>query len=151
MTRYFLDCEFNGMGGDLISLALISADGDRELYLSVTPTLHQKPDKWVADNVLPVLNIPTAKPRFLYAYGSIGNEIAAFLIRDNDPILVADWPDDIRYFCQCLIVGPGQMVNIHGIKFEVVRVDAYPTTLSGAIQHNALWDAKALRHKIMGG
>jgi hypothetical protein len=27
-------------------------------------------------------------------------------------------------------------------------VDAYPTTLDGAIQHNAWWDAMALRHLL---
>lgn len=45
--------------------------------------------------------------------------------------------------------GPGTMIEVRpSIKFEMHRVDAYPTTLPGAIQHNAYWDAMALRHKL---
>ncbi len=35
-------------------------------------------------------------------------------------------------------------------EFEMHRVDAYPTMLPGAVQHNAYWDAMALRHKLTG-
>ena len=30
--RYFLDCEFDGFGGPLISLALVPEDGSEEFY-----------------------------------------------------------------------------------------------------------------------
>ena len=30
--RYFLDCEYNGFGGELISLALVPEHGDHEFY-----------------------------------------------------------------------------------------------------------------------
>ena len=40
------------------------------------------------------------------------------------------------------------MVNIPHLSFEVHRVDAYPTALPGAVQHNAWWDAMALRHLL---
>lgn len=43
------------------------------------------------------------------------------------------------------------MVAIPHLTFEVIRVDAYPTTLEGAVQHNAWWDAMALRHLLMDG
>lgn len=146
MTRYFLDTEFNGMGGGLISLALVSEDG-REVYLA---TKCLTPIPWVKANVMPIIKLDAARPLSVrvdhFCHG-----IHAFLTGDSDPVVVADWPDDIKYFCQCLIVGPGQMIDIPSVKFELVRVDAYPTTLEGAVQHNALWDARALRHKIMGG
>lgn len=41
-------------------------------------------------------------------------------------------------------------VNIPALTFEIFRVDSYPTELPEAVQHNALWDARALRRKIMG-
>ena len=63
----------------------------------------------------------------------------------SDLVIIADWPDDIRYFCQAIITAPGQMVNIPRLTFELARVDAYPSQLAGAVQHNALWDARALR------
>jgi hypothetical protein len=61
--------------------------------------------------------------------------------------VISDWPDDIKYFCQELITGPGKMVDIPGITFEVVRVDAWPNKIPGALQHNAYWDAIALKMK----
>ena len=51
--RYFLDTEYNGTGGELISLALVPDDGE-ELYLTlaVTEPLHQ----WVERHVVPYLD-----------------------------------------------------------------------------------------------
>lgn len=34
------------------------------------------------------------------------------------------------------------------LRFEVSNLDAYPTDLPGAVQHNAWWDAMALRHLL---
>jgi hypothetical protein len=144
--RYFLDTEFNGMGGDLISLALVCEDG-RELYLAIQC---RNPVPWVANNVIPIISCAGALPlMFVRTPEMIGMAIATFLERDPSPNIIADWPDDIAYLCKSIVVGPGKMVNIPSIKFELHRVDAYPTTLPGAIQHNALWDARALRHKVM--
>ena len=145
--RYFLDTEFNGMGGDLISLALAAEDG-RELYLAIQCN---NPGPWAAANVIPIINCDGALPLMLVKTPTmIGMAVDAFMERDSDPVIIADWPDDIAYFCKTLITGPGEMVNIPSLKFEIIRVDAYPTMLPGAIQHNALWDARALRHKVMG-
>jgi hypothetical protein len=143
--RYFLDTEFNGMNGDLISLALVSEDG-RELYL-VVPC--QNPIQWVADNVMPIIHCSGAHP-IMDNPALIGASIATFLQRDPKPYIIADWPDDIAYFCKALIVGPGKMVDIPSLAFEIIRVDVYPTDMPEVVQHNALWDARALRRKIVG-
>ena len=141
MSRYFLDTEFNEFGGELISLALVGDDG-RELYLA-TPC--KKPGAWVAENVIPIIKCPGADPIEVEA-DQIGHAIAMFLYDDDVPTIIADWPDDIRYFCQSVITGPGKMVSIRRLQFQMLRIDAYPTDLEGAVQHNALWDARALRH-----
>ena len=52
--RYYLDCEFNGMGGELLSLALVS-DGSRSLYI-IRQDLPQDIEPWVANHVLPILH-----------------------------------------------------------------------------------------------
>jgi hypothetical protein len=143
--KHFLDTEFNGMGGDLISLALVSED-NRELYVAIPC---HNPDPWVAAHVMPVVECSSAVPTLIYR-DRLGIMIAAFLMKDTSPTIVADWPDDIAYFCKALIVGPGEMVNIQSLSFEMIRVDSYPTELPGAVQHNALWDARALRRKIIG-
>jgi len=138
--RYFLDCEFNGYRGELISMALAADDG-AELYLA-RPRL-RKLDPWVEKNVEPIVTLDDACPEVCEVFSS---RIQAFLTGDPFPVIIADWPDDIRYFCECLITGPGQMVKSGPvIQFEVRRVDAYPSQLAGAVQHNALWDARALR------
>lgn len=140
--RYFLDTEFDGFGGPLISLALVREDG-ASVYGVVSD---QASDPWVQENVLPILE-PHADSRF----GTIGPAllaklIADFLRGDGNPIIITDWPADIRYFCGLIEFPGGQMAAIPHLKFELHRVDAYPTTLPGAVQHNAWWDAMALRH-----
>lgn len=107
--RYYLDTEFNGYRGELISLALVREDG-RELYL----VTHQLPDviPWVKENVIPILFAPGADDAVIWRTDLFGHQIASFLAEDAFPVIVADWPDDIRYFCECLITGPGEMVDV---------------------------------------
>lgn len=138
--RYFLDTEFNEFGGDLISLALVGENGG-ELYLS---TDCAKPGAWVKENVLPIVKCAGADPIEI-APDQFGHAIRMFLHDDKLPTIIADWPDDIKYFCQAIVTAPGQMVSIPRLQFQMIRIDAYPSDLQGAVQHNALWDARALR------
>ena len=50
--RYFLDTEYDGWGGALISLALV-AESHEELYLVLD---HQPSDPWVQRHVMPFLD-----------------------------------------------------------------------------------------------
>lgn len=144
--KYFLDTEFNEFGGDLISLALVRDDGE-SIYL-VYPDLEDY-GPWVKENVMPFIwDIPSPLPGMAYKLTSHeegARRIAAFLGDDPQPVIITDWPDDIRYFCQAIITGPGMMVGINNLVFQMVRINAYPTDLEGAVQHNAWWDAKALQ------
>ncbi|AFU88381.1 hypothetical protein CcrSwift_gp063 [Caulobacter phage CcrSwift] len=144
--RYYLDTEFNGFGGELISLALVREDGNW-LYLIYETT--QPIDPWVAENVMPILHLPGLLP--IHVNQEAGAEfIAHFLAGDDAVEIITDWPDDIRYFCQSIISGPGMMSRlVPSLKFSMIRADAYPTTLPGAVQHNAVWDARALRHLML--
>jgi hypothetical protein len=142
-VNYYLDTEFNGFNGELISLALVADDG-RPLYLVAGC---EEPQPWVLEHVMPILDAPEM---WRLPLNQFGRAIATYLRGDKDATIVADWPDDIAYFCKAIITGPGQMTDIPGLKFEMYRVDAYPTSLTGAVQHNALWDARALRFKLTG-
>lgn len=149
--RCFADTEFNQLGGELISLGLVREDG-RCLYLTFAT---MKPIMgWVKANVLPILNSAPLKAYQISSYdkanGEIGRALEQFFGDDDDITIVTDWPDDIKYISELLITGPGKMVNIPGIKFDMQRVDAYPCELEGVKQHNALWDAIALRYKLTG-
>ena len=53
--HFFIDCEWNGSGGELISMALTAADG-REFYRALECP---NPEPWVARNVIPAVGIPT--------------------------------------------------------------------------------------------
>ena len=59
--RYFLDTEFNGFAGELISVALVPEHGDQEFY-AVLP-LPEAPNNWVTRNVLALSQIGAARDR----------------------------------------------------------------------------------------
>ena len=46
--KLFLDCEFNGFGGELISMALV--DENERYFYEVLPCIN--PTAWVLDNVI---------------------------------------------------------------------------------------------------
>ncbi|MEN2749308.1 hypothetical protein [Sphingomonas sp. T9W2] len=149
--KYFLDTEFNGFGGELLSLALVSEHGDA-LYLVIDPPADIEP--WVAENVMPIMySVPDRTEITFCTMDAAPQEIADFFGNSSGgvPYIITDWPDDVRYLCQAVITGPGMMAPIARMQFDVVRVDAYPTTLPGAVQHNALWDAYALRERLFPG
>ena len=144
---YFLDTEFNSFGGELISLALVRED-DKSIYL-IYPELESY-DPWVADNILPILHDvpPTITCHVLETKEQAAYLLQEFFLGDYHPRIITDWPDDIRYFCAELITKPGQMINVPNINFSMLRVNAYPTLVQGAVQHNAWWDAVALKELV---
>lgn len=137
--RLFLDTEFNGFGGSLMSMALVPEYPDvKEFYkeLLMSEQLHP----WVRENVVPhMILAPCTHSEFQQALGQ-------YLWEIGDCTIVADWPDDIRYFCESLITGPGMMLpGIHRIKFELELGIRYQSL----VPHNALHDARAIRDVYM--
>lgn len=139
MVKLFLDTEFNGFGGRLMSMALVpNTDQHPEFYkeLLVTDQL----DPWVRENVAPhLISVPCTHHEFQQA-------LANYLWEIGDCTIVADWPDDIRYFCESLITGPGMCINLlHNINFEL----DFGIEYESAVPHNALHDARAIRDSYM--
>ena len=148
--NYYLDTEFDGWKGRFISMALVREDG-HSLYAIEAPTVPVS--EWVAVNVLTVLyDVPVCvRQQLVDARGEcLGRAIQSFLSGDDDAVIHSDWPDDIKYFCDAVVTGPGVMIATAALSFEVHRIDAYPTKLAGAVQHNAWWDAMALRYALTG-
>ena len=152
--KYYLDTEFDGPQGPLISLALVREDCPIVLYL-----INQEYGRngvtasevvWVRDNVIPILyDIP--KGTQCIEDTAFGGWLRAFLKFDDNIHIVADSMVDIYRFCKEMTQdSSGEYVsNPHKkITFTVDNVDTYPTDLPGAIQHNAVWDARALKHAI---
>jgi hypothetical protein len=135
MTRLFLDTEFNGFGGKLISMALVpDNDSTRTFYKEIEMT--DQLDPWVRENVVPhLVLIPCSRHQFQQA-------LAQYLREVGDCTIIADWPDDIRYFCESLITGPGECLNLlHNMKFEL----DFGIEYESLVPHNALHDARAIK------
>ena len=145
--RYFLDTEFNGFGGALLSLALVPEDGE-EFY--ATLALEEPMHPWVEQHVLPYLDhVPVGLVSPRLSRGSAATALAAYLAHDPGPEIVADWPDDIAYFNQLLLVGPGRMVQVPDLTFRLATLPGFSTAENSAVPHNALHDARALRDHLL--
>lgn len=146
--RYFLDTEYNGFGGALISIALVPEHGDQEFY--ATLPLPDDVHPWVARNVIPYLgSVPhgldaAPAPRELAA-----TALANFLAGDPDPLIVADWPEDIAHFCGLVVTGPAEIVDLQSVRFHFLRTPGFSTAHNSRVPHNALHDARALRDFVM--
>jgi len=145
--RYFLDTEFNGFGGALISLALVPEYGDQEYYV-ILP-LDDPIEPWVAKHVMPYLEqVPPTTLNKLDRVAA-AHDIAAYLATDDDPVIVADWPEDIALFCRLLLVGATDIVDVRHLRFEFHRTPGFSTARNSKVPHNALHDARALRDFIL--
>ncbi|MBB5686415.1 3'-5' exoribonuclease [Sphingobium boeckii] len=145
--RYFLDTEFNGFGGELISIALAPEYGDQEYY-AVLP-LPEKIEPWVDRHVIPYLHtVPDTMDNRIDAE-TAAHEIAAFLAGDSEPVIVADWPEDIALFCRLLMTGPGHIVDVGPLTFRFHRSPGFSTAGNSRVPHNALHDARALRDFVL--
>ena len=146
--RYFLDCEYNGFGGQLLSLALVPEDGHEDYYV-VLP-LEGEPNAWVARHVIPYLaSVPPGAYNHLDRIAA-AHDIAAYLRIDPEPEIVADWPEDIALFCRLLQPGDGEMVDVASIRFHFLRTPGFSTARNSRVPHNALHDARALREFVLG-
>lgn len=145
--RYFLDTEYNGMGGALLSLALVPDEGD-ELYLTLQTD--QPLVEWVERHVAPYLDsVPEQLSCPRLSRHDAGKELERYLRHDEDPLIVADWPEDIAQFCTLLITGPGDMLELRDLSFRLVPMSNFSTAANSRVPHNALHDARALRDHVL--
>jgi hypothetical protein len=76
--------------------------------------------------------------------------IAHYLAGDPEPLIVADWPEDIALFNALLVTGPGVMAEVPEMAFRVIQLPGFSTAANSKVPHNALHDARALRDHIVG-
>lgn len=145
--RYFLDTEYNGVGGALLSLALVPEEGE-ELYLTVKtdePILD-----WVEQHVMPYLDsVPEQLSCPRLARRDAAAALERYLRGDDDPLIVADWPEDVAHFCNLMITGPGDMVELRYLTFRLTPLSNFSTAANSKVPHNALYDARALRDHLL--
>ena len=146
--RYFLDTEYNGWGGALLSLALVPDEGE-ELYLTLDWDVPL--EEWVERNVVPYLDmVPDSLVSPRLSRADAARALAHYLAGDNEPVIVADWPEDIALFNSLLLTGPGTMVEVPPLTFKFVELSGFSTAANSKVPHNALHDARALRDHVVG-
>ena len=146
-VRYFLDTEFNGFGGHLLSLALVPEDGT-EFYVTLGSNEPALP--WVEQHVVPYLDtvpVGMVSPRLTRHDAALA--LSHYLAVDPSPEIVADWPEDISQFCSLVMTGPGEMVPVPTIIFRLVPLHGFSTAANSDVPHNALHDARALREHVL--
>lgn len=129
--KFWIDCEFNDFKGELISMAVVDEDG--VFFYEVLPCPNPAP--WVAQNVMPILEKEPIR------LDQFQRRLQAFLSHYANVHLIADWPEDIKHFCDALITGPGTRIGTPPLTMEIRRdLDAV-----SHLPHNALADAFAIR------
>ncbi len=129
----YLDTEFNGFGGQLIAMALVSEAGD-EWY--ETLPLPSEIDPWVETNVIPHLN---RKP---VDRATFNRSLFVFLAPVQNPHVFAHWYTDLVHFFDSF-GGPNHMTSFN-IACQATLLKTVPK-LEPDVPHNALSDARALR------
>jgi len=143
--RLFLDTEFNGFQGKLMSMALVPEnDSIREFYVELE--MQDPLDGWVKENVVPHMFLQKEMYVEPLSRKQFQNLLAQYLWEVGECTIVADWPDDIRHFCESLITGPGMCLSmLHNIKFEL----DFGIEYESLVPHNALHDARGIRDFYM--
>ena len=145
--RYFLDTEYNGWGGALLSLALVPDDGE-DLYLTLDWS--GPLEAWVERHVVPYLDsVPDSfvSPRMSRA--DAARTICHYLAGDPEPLIIADWPEDIAQINMLLLTGAGTMVEVPALTFRFLPLSGFSTAANSKVPHNALHDARALRDHVL--
>lgn len=141
--RLFLDTEFNGFGGELISMALVGEDG-REFYRVLA--LPVEYDPWVEENVVPHLQALPAP--VATSYDELAMWLNNYLAGLRDFVIIADWPADFEHFANLLsLIGKnGGFKEAFPCTMRLINVSGQ---LKPEVPHNALSDARALRDWYM--
>jgi hypothetical protein len=157
--RYALDCEYNRVTDELVSMALVPIDWpSKDIPESMTfyetvfdvqrlslwamggdninnadVLAHMQ---WMEDNVYPVLGKQGVTLQDLQ------ERLEAFLLRNSVKAIYVDWPEDIAWFCRTMITGPGKRILVPPGELQFHYVPGLESR--SEIPHNALADAKGL-------
>ena len=145
--RFFIDTEFNGFNGELLSIALVGEDGN--VFYAVLEYHESDLTEWVKEHVYPYLHIGPDPHHHGIVHKcqdklTVQQQLSTFLSQYPDGVeIIADWPEDITHLCQLMIVGPGYMIDTPMIMSFVVDRSLETESL---VPHNAYYDALANRN-----
>jgi hypothetical protein len=124
-------------------------DDGEELYITLQYDVPL--EAWVERHVLPYLDtVPQtlASPRMSRL--DAARTVAHYLAGDPDPLIVADWPEDIALISALLVTGPAMKVEVPSVTFRYLALPGFSTAATSKVPHNALHDARALRDHVLG-
>jgi hypothetical protein len=125
--HYYLDAEFNGFGGSLISLALVPKDRRRAAFYEALPC--PSPVPWVIKHVLPVLRTKAI------ARMEVCAKLSSYLRDDVEPVVVSDWPEDIAQLAMLMITGPGWRLPSPRLTFELLDLPLFDSETASEVPH----------------
>lgn len=131
---FFVDAEFDVPTKTLISLGIVSADGNREFYEVLDYSNIQ--DEWVKANVIPILEKePISREEFQ-------ERLKRFVGQFPGMNIIVNHPNDVIYFSEALLGEKGKWIMIQPLTFDV---DDKLSGKGSKLLHNALHDARATR------
>lgn len=141
--RLYLDTEFNGFGGELISMALVAEDG-REWY-GFLPALREW-EPWVREHVYPVIH---ALPPTIFARNMTEFRLSlhTWLKQFQNPTIIADWYTDFVHFFSAFDGRDHTESFQYSCRTELTMLE--DLHIEPEFPHNALSDARALRDALM--
>lgn len=135
--RIYIDCEFNGLGGSLISMALVTESGD-EWYEVLELPEGETLDPWVAEHVMPLLGKePISADEFRA-------KLHSFLRQFDGCEAMGDWPADFEHLCSQMSFIGADLGFWLPIECSMHLIKGSPE-IKSKIPHHALSDARALR------
>lgn len=138
--RYYIDTEFNGTGGQLLSIALVREDG--ESFYEVLH-VHELIVPWVQENVVSHFE-KEAITRL-----QVVKKMQKFLRKNSGPhVFIADWSEDLVHFNTMLLRDHGKRNDPLRYACLLLNLPGFDTALASRTPHNALEDARALAHYV---
>lgn len=168
--NYFIDCEFDGHNGPLLSIGIVPEDHRPQaglaktgLYIAIDRPPALVRDPWVRDNVLPRTEADVSdiqRNAFVVMQSTLARArtaVQTYFRQDRSAQVWADSVVDIARLCRLLSTDEyGKYKSFDGdILFAVWDVDVYskafmdPADPAHARRHNAYWDAMALRNAYL--
>lgn len=139
----YLDTEFNGHGGELISLAIADPYGSH--WYGILP-LPSDVHPWVAEHVVPLLDaMPDVHARYVPQSAGADAFVASlhkYLLERQGAHIYADWPHDFAHLMHCLAGETYDRALNYQCVMHLIQTphgEPKPDT-----PHNALSDAMAL-------
>jgi hypothetical protein len=78
------------------------------------------------------------------------SKLATYLRGDSEPMLTADWPEDIAHLALLMLTGSGWRMPSPRLIIELLDLPLFDSATLSGVPRNACHDAIALRTYVLG-